>query len=126
MNRRQDVYVHFVWSTFGREPMLNEAVLAWLKQAQANGTRVIVGDPGRTYFPKTARYGKPAFVDLLREVERVFREEPESVDQNRSALMTRLAETARPTGRDRGTNRQIASTAKTRSAIQPRIGKTTA
>ena len=37
------------------------------------------GEPfwGGTYFPKTARYGKPAFVDVLREVERVFREEPQ-------------------------------------------------
>jgi uncharacterized protein len=59
------------------------------------------GEPfwGGTYFPKTARYGKPAFVDLLREVERVFRQEPQSVEQNRSALMARLAESARPTGR---------------------------
>jgi uncharacterized protein len=54
---------------------------------------------GGTYFPKTARYGKPAFVDLLHEVERVFRQEPQSVEQNRSALMTRLAERARPKGR---------------------------
>ena len=38
------------------------------------------GEPfwGGTYFPKTSRYGKPAFVDVLREVERVFREEPQS------------------------------------------------
>src|SRR3954454_24576193 len=59
------------------------------------------GEPfwGGTYFPKTARYGKPAFVDLLREVERVFLQEPQSVEQNRSALMARLAESAPPTGR---------------------------
>jgi uncharacterized protein len=59
------------------------------------------GEPfwGGTYFPKTARYGKPAFVDVLREVERVFREEPKSVEQNRSALMARLAESARPAGK---------------------------
>ena len=59
------------------------------------------GEPfwGGTYFPKTARYGKPAFVDLLREVERVFRQEPQSVEQNRSALMARLEENARATGR---------------------------
>jgi uncharacterized protein YyaL (SSP411 family) len=59
------------------------------------------GEPfwGGTYFPQTARYGKPAFVNLLREVERVFRQEPQSVEQNRSALMARLAESARPTGR---------------------------
>ena len=37
---------------FYEKPMA-EAVLKWLKQAQANGTRVIVGDPGRTYFPKS-------------------------------------------------------------------------
>src|SRR5947208_762736 len=59
------------------------------------------GEPfwGGTYFPKTSRYGKPAFADLLREVARVFRETPESVEQNRSALMTRLAASARPQGR---------------------------
>jgi uncharacterized protein len=54
---------------------------------------------GGTYFPKTSRYGKPAFVDLLREVERVFRQEPQSIEQNSSALMARLSETARPKGR---------------------------
>ena len=54
---------------------------------------------GGTYFPNTARYGKPAFADLLREVERVFRENPQSVEQNRSALMARLMASARPAGR---------------------------
>jgi uncharacterized protein YyaL (SSP411 family) len=59
------------------------------------------GEPfwGGTYFPKTSLYGKPAFADLLREVARVFREQPQSVEQNRSALMTRLAASARPQGR---------------------------
>jgi len=59
------------------------------------------GEPfwGGTYFPKTSRYGKPAFVDLLREVERVFRQDPQSVEQNRSALMARLAASGRPKGR---------------------------
>src|SRR5436853_268870 len=59
------------------------------------------GEPfwGGTYFPKTSRYGKPAFVDLLREVERVFRQDPQSVEQNRSALMARLAQSALPKGR---------------------------
>ncbi|MCC6887110.1 MAG: thioredoxin domain-containing protein [Hyphomicrobiales bacterium] len=57
------------------------------------------GEPfwGGTYFPKTSRYGKPAFVDLLREVARVFREEPNSIEQNRSALMARLTEGATAT-----------------------------
>ena len=59
------------------------------------------GEPfwGGTYFPKTARYGKPAFVDVLREVERVFRQEPKSVEQNSSALMARLSESARSAGK---------------------------
>jgi len=59
------------------------------------------GEPfwGGTYFPKFPQYGKPAFVDLLREVERVFRQQPKSVEHNRSAIMARLAETARPSGR---------------------------
>src|SRR3977135_2597938 len=59
------------------------------------------GEPfwGGTYFPKAARFGKPAFVDVLREVDRVFRHEPKSIEQNRDALMTRLAETARPKGK---------------------------
>jgi predicted nicotinamide N-methyase len=27
-------------------------VLAWLGAARARGTRVLIGDPGRTYFPR--------------------------------------------------------------------------
>ena len=59
------------------------------------------GEPfwGGTYFPKTSRYGRPAFTDVLREVARVFREEPQSIAQNSTALMERLAETARPQGK---------------------------
>jgi uncharacterized protein YyaL (SSP411 family) len=59
------------------------------------------GEPvwGGTYFPKTSRYGRPAFVDVLREVARLFREEPAKILQNRDALMGRLAERARPQGR---------------------------
>jgi uncharacterized protein YyaL (SSP411 family) len=58
------------------------------------------GEPiwGGTYFPKTSRYGKPAFVDVLREIARLFREEPDKIDRNRAALMERLAAAARPAG----------------------------
>jgi uncharacterized protein YyaL (SSP411 family) len=58
------------------------------------------GEPiwGGTYFPKTARYGKPAFVDVLREIARLFRDEPQRIEHNRAALMQRLAATARPAG----------------------------
>jgi hypothetical protein len=60
-----------------------------------------VGEPvwGGTYFPKTSRYGRAAFVDVLREVDRLFREEPGKIENNRAALMSRLAERARPAGK---------------------------
>ncbi len=59
------------------------------------------GEPiwGGTYFPRAPRFGKPAFVDVLREVARVFREEPAKIEQNRTALLARIAERARPEGR---------------------------
>jgi uncharacterized protein YyaL (SSP411 family) len=55
------------------------------------------GEPvwGGTYFPPTSRYGRPAFVDVMREVARLFREEPAKIEQNRQALMARLAQVAR-------------------------------
>ncbi len=58
------------------------------------------GEPiwGGTYFPKASRYGKPAFVDVLREIARLFREEPDKIERNRAALMERLAAAVRPTG----------------------------
>jgi uncharacterized protein YyaL (SSP411 family) len=59
------------------------------------------GEPvwGGTYFPNTSRYGRPAFTDVLREVSRLFREEPAKIEQNRKALMERLDDRARPEGR---------------------------
>jgi uncharacterized protein YyaL (SSP411 family) len=58
------------------------------------------GEPiwGGTYFPNSSRYGKPAFVDVLREVARLFREEPQKIERNRAALMERLAGAARKPG----------------------------
>ena len=35
------------------ERPMTEAVLAWLERARARGTRVLIGDPGRTYFPRS-------------------------------------------------------------------------
>ncbi len=45
---------------------------------------------GGTYFPKEARYGRPAFTQLLREIARIYREEPDKVRQNADALKGRL------------------------------------
>jgi uncharacterized protein YyaL (SSP411 family) len=51
------------------------------------------GEPfwGGTYFPKEERYGRPAFVRVLREVARVYREERHKVRQNADLLKERLA-----------------------------------
>jgi hypothetical protein len=59
------------------------------------------GEPvwGGTYFPNKSRYGRPAFTDVLREVSRLFREEPAKIGQNRDALMARLAARAHPGGK---------------------------
>ncbi len=59
------------------------------------------GEPvwGGTYFPKDSRYGRPAFTDVLHEVARLFREEPDKIEQNRAALLARLADKARPAGK---------------------------
>ena len=54
---------------------------------------------GGTYFPKEARFGRPAFVDVLREVARLFRDEPKRIEHNRATLLSRLAEKALPAGK---------------------------
>src|ERR1700720_2087449 len=54
---------------------------------------------GGTYFPKESKFGRPAFTDILREVSRMFRDEPAKIEQNRAALLARLADKARPAGK---------------------------
>jgi uncharacterized protein YyaL (SSP411 family) len=54
---------------------------------------------GGTYFPKEPRFGRPAVTDVLREVARLFKEEPDKIAQNRAALLARLSEKARPEGK---------------------------
>ncbi len=49
---------------------------------------------GGTYFPKHSRFGRPAFVDVLRQVARVFREEPDKVSENGRLLTESLQTTA--------------------------------
>jgi uncharacterized protein len=59
------------------------------------------GEPvwGGTYFPKVARYGRPGFVDIMQEVARLFRDEPQRIVHNRNALMKALATKSRPSGK---------------------------
>ena len=71
------------------------------------------GEPiwGGTYFPKTSRYGKPAFVDVLREIARLFREEPQKIETQprgadgaarRNGAQTRHRDDRRGRARQRG------------------------
>ena len=53
---------------------------------------------GGTYFPREERYGRPAFVRVLNEVARIYRDEQDKVRQNADALKDRLKPRARGTG----------------------------
>jgi uncharacterized protein YyaL (SSP411 family) len=50
---------------------------------------------GGTYFPKTAAYGRPGFQDVLRQVAKIFREEPQKIETNRKGLVDELAKRAK-------------------------------
>ncbi|MGE0658851.1 MAG: thioredoxin domain-containing protein [Reyranellaceae bacterium] len=56
------------------------------------------GEPfwGGTYFPNEQRYGRPAFVEVLRTVARVHKEEPEKIGNNVTALKEALAKMSSP------------------------------
>ena len=54
---------------------------------------------GGTYFPQEERYGRPAFVRVLNEVARIYRDEQDKVRQNADALKDRLKPRARGTAR---------------------------
>ena len=51
------------------------------------------GEPfwGGTYFPKEPRFGRPGFVAVLREIDRLYRAEPERILKNRDAIKQSLA-----------------------------------
>ena len=45
---------------------------------------------GGTYFPPSSRWGRPGFVDILEEIARVWRAEPEKVRSSADALTAQL------------------------------------
>jgi predicted nicotinamide N-methyase len=52
------------------EKPLAERVLAWLAQGAASGSRILIGDPGRTYFPRTGLTQLAQYeVETTRELE---------------------------------------------------------
>lgn len=50
------------------------------------------GEPfwGGTYFPNEAKYGRPAFVDVLTEIARAYRETPDKIEKNKTQLLKAL------------------------------------
>lgn len=48
---------------------------------------------GGTYFPREARYGRPAFVTVLLRIAEAYRNQPENVRKNTEALLAALKET---------------------------------
>jgi uncharacterized protein len=48
---------------------------------------------GGSYFPPTARFGRAAFPDVLRQVEKAYRDAPERVAQNAARAMAAVAPT---------------------------------
>lgn len=58
------------------------------------------GDPfwGGTYFPKTARYGQPAFAEVLHAIAATYRDAPARVQQNVAALAEGFHKQSAPRG----------------------------
>ncbi|MHA1538754.1 MAG: thioredoxin domain-containing protein [Alphaproteobacteria bacterium] len=54
------------------------------------------GEPfwGGTYFPGEAKYGRPGFRDVLRQISRIYKEEPDKVSANAAAINGALAQLA--------------------------------
>jgi len=54
------------------------------------------GEPfwGGTYFPKTARYGRPSFVSVLKTVSEAFHKDPAQIAKNTDFVRTQLSKPA--------------------------------
>lgn len=63
------------------EKPLAERVLAWLGAARANGATVLIGDPGRSYFPRTG-------LTLLAEYQVETTRELEDMEVKKTAVWT--------------------------------------
>lgn len=51
---------------------------------------------GGTYFPSTAKYGRPAFPQILTHIEQTYRQDPERITNNVTALTDALQQIANP------------------------------
>ncbi|SDH60525.1 thioredoxin domain-containing protein [Roseospirillum parvum] len=53
---------------------------------------------GGTYFPRQARFGRPGFASVLREIARIYRDSPDKVAHNAAALTDALTRRAHEVG----------------------------
>src|SRR5687768_16819705 len=51
---------------------------------------------GGTYYPPTARFGRPGFVDVLQEINRAWRDERLRVTESAATLTARLRDATQP------------------------------
>jgi len=67
------------------------------------------GEPfwGGTYFPPESRYGRPGFPDVLTTIARIWRDERQKVESNKTALIDALGALAKPTSGDAMTIDQV-------------------
>jgi uncharacterized protein len=78
---------------------------------------------GGTYFPPEPRFGRPAFTHVLREVARIYREEPDKVRHNAELLLKSLSEPDPGRGRTVVTDGLLADlTRRMIAAVDPRLG----
>ncbi len=78
---------------------------------------------GGTYFPKEARYGRPGFVSVLRQIARIYRAEPEKVAKNAAALRNALEATRPAPAQDEITREMLDQYAtRLQGSLDPRHG----
>jgi uncharacterized protein YyaL (SSP411 family) len=75
---------------------------------------------GGTYFPKGARFGKPAFVHVLREISRIYTTEPERVAHNAETIVAALGQHEAATDAPRISDASLADlTSRMVTAVDP-------
>ncbi|WP_029351761.1 DUF255 domain-containing protein [Bosea sp. 117] len=88
-------------------PDIDQIYMSALQQLGAQGGWPLTmflspdGTPfwGGTYFPKEARYGQPAFTDVLRTMSGAYASSDPRIASNREAIMARISAKARPAGK---------------------------
>jgi uncharacterized protein len=79
---------------------------------------------GGTYFPPATRWGRPGFIDILRDIARVWRTERDKVARSAEAMTDQLRalEQAAPTWTTPGPEALARAVQQFRSAFDPRFG----